>query len=567
MKVGLKAWGGFAAALLLGLVLAILATTPPAPRGADTPATEFSAARAMQTVTAISAKPRPNGSAYHAAVVSTLAARLGGMGLDVTIQRGPLGDYAQKRIAGWSGDPSPGQAANIVARLPGTDPAQPAVALMAHHDSVWGSPGAADDAAGVAAIVETVRALKAGGPLKRDVLVVLTDAEELGLDGARIFFTSDPQAARVGSIVNLEARGGGGIASMFQTAPGNGPAIALYARSVAHPSTSSLSAFLYSVLPNDTDLSVPFDQGFAGSAYNIAFIGRSGLYHSPLATPERLDRGSLQQMGEATLSLARTLADEPGLPARGSDAIFFDVFGLFTVHYAPWLGWVMLLLGAAGFAVGWLRTPDRRGVVAGVLRMTGFLVVTGAGLYLLNRLSGSPGEYYDRLAAIPKLMGMAGVAVIAAFVAVFASAAWHTGARIGAAIPLLALAMAGQVFAPTAAYFVVIPVMLAGLVEFVRARLAGAAARPFAVVVGGLVAGYMLSLGFQIMQGVGPTMPFAVALPAALAALVLLPLAHKLPRWREIAGLALLAAVAMALWVRIDPVAPTVAAYASDKPG
>ena len=47
-----------------------------------------------------------------------------------------------------------------------------------------GSPGASDDAAGVAAALEIVRAIQAGGQPLRDIIVLITDGEEAGLRGA-----------------------------------------------------------------------------------------------------------------------------------------------------------------------------------------------------------------------------------------------------------------------------------------------------------------------------------------------------------------------------------------------
>ena len=52
-------------------------------------------------------------------------------------------------------------ARNVVARLKGQGPAgKKALMLCAHYDSVADSPGAGDDASGVAAILESLRALK-----------------------------------------------------------------------------------------------------------------------------------------------------------------------------------------------------------------------------------------------------------------------------------------------------------------------------------------------------------------------------------------------------------------------
>jgi len=133
----------------------------------------------------------------------------------------------------WGGPADrPRMLTNVIAVLPGANPALPAVALIAHHDSVADSPGAADDGAGVAAILETVRAVTAGPRPARDLVVALTDGEEIGLDGARRFFAglpppADPIRDHIGALINLEARGGGGRATLFQTADDNGDAIAL----------------------------------------------------------------------------------------------------------------------------------------------------------------------------------------------------------------------------------------------------------------------------------------------------------------------------------------------------
>ena len=101
---------------------------------------------------------------------------------------------------------------NVVARLEGTNDGGKAFLLMAHYDSVSTAPGASDDGAGVASMLETLRALKAGPPLKNDVIFLFTDGEERGLLGARAFVDSHPWAEDVGVVLNLEARGNTGPA-------------------------------------------------------------------------------------------------------------------------------------------------------------------------------------------------------------------------------------------------------------------------------------------------------------------------------------------------------------------
>src|SRR5207249_5261569 len=96
---------------------------------------------------------------------------------------------------------------NIMARLPGREPGGSDVLLMAHYDGVEAGPAAADDGAGSAAILETLRALRAGPPLAHDVVALFTDGEEAGLLGAAAFVREHPWAKDVGIALNFEARG------------------------------------------------------------------------------------------------------------------------------------------------------------------------------------------------------------------------------------------------------------------------------------------------------------------------------------------------------------------------
>jgi hypothetical protein len=70
---------------------------------------------------------------------------------------------------------------NVVARKPG--PGRP-VLIGAHYDTVTGSPGADDNASGVAALLELARVL---GPMEpgNEIILAALDAEEIGSFGAR----------------------------------------------------------------------------------------------------------------------------------------------------------------------------------------------------------------------------------------------------------------------------------------------------------------------------------------------------------------------------------------------
>lgn len=94
------------------------------------------------------------------------------------------------------------QSQNIIGRLPGTDPAAGAVLVLAHWDHLGecGPPyapdricnGAADNASGVAMMLDLARRLKDGPPLARDVYFLATTAEEPGLLGIRAFVRRPP---------------------------------------------------------------------------------------------------------------------------------------------------------------------------------------------------------------------------------------------------------------------------------------------------------------------------------------------------------------------------------------
>nr|WP_295667809.1 M20/M25/M40 family metallo-hydrolase [Sphingomonas sp.] len=562
----MQRWWALMIALAGAILLAIVATTPPGALGADAPTAAFSATRAMIDDRVIGRAPHPTGSTEDAHVRDHLVRRLSEMGLEVTLVPGTMSPEAKKRLDGWRGSPAAAPPlTNILAILPGKDRSQPAVLLMAHHDSVWGSPGAADDGAGVASVLETVRALRAGTPPQRDLMVLFTDGEELGLEGAKSFFSADPHSAHVGVIVNAETRGGGGRATMFETGDRNGAMLQLFGENVRRPVGTSLSTFIYKKLPNSTDYTVAKKRGVPG--FNFAFIGRASQYHSPTATPEALDQGALQDMGRQVLDLTRALLDAPTLPGRAPDRVFFDAFGLFLVAYPGWVGWLMLVIGVTGYAsAAW-----RRATLAETVKSAGMtlavLVVAGLGLYLVNLVSEVRGEgnYYDRLAAIPRLEWQALAVCLAVFVALRRWMPSRNGAVAGAAVPLLLFGALAQVAAPTAAYIFLVPLMLGGLalaIERFAARSAGMVAT---VVVAMLGVGYMIGFGFFLLQAVGPGLPMVATIPLAISVVLLLPIVPVIERARAnwTTGILLLLALGIALWVRLDALAPSVAVYST----
>lgn len=559
----MKSLFGFLGALIAALVLAAVTIAPPEAEPDTAPDTAFSAERAMTDVRRIGQVPHPTGSRANAHVRADLLVRMRELGLQVTTQR------ADAVFDRWPGYAMAGSVENLIGVLPGSDRTAPAILLMSHYDSAVGSPGAADDAAGVAASLEAVRALIAqDAPRRRDLIVLITDGEEQGLLGAVAFFQQHPMRTRVGAVVNLETRGAAGRAFMFETGRMNGAMMGLYARAVREPSTTSLAAFLYSILPNDTDFSLPRDQDIPG--FNIAFIGEPFHYHSATATPANLNEASLQDLGAQALDLTGALLAAEALPGPRPNAVFSDIFGRFTLVYPGWAGWAVVLISGLLLAgLAWRSDPRREawrvagvGLAGGLALMIaagalghGLLLLTGASTdFVMNRpLLGRFGQF--EWALIATALGATLLVARLMFRGRPSLYRPHEAPALGLLIFGWLVGLALQIAAPEAAIIAQWPTLI-GALALLAARRLGVWAWPAATLLGVIGAGWMLALLHGVFLGVGATTPSA---PAALTSLALLPMAVMLAaaartRIALIAGVGALAvACAIGLWLRIAP--------------
>lgn len=307
----------------VALVLAVLHGRP-GPAGVDAPPTAFSAGRAMRTVAAIARAPHPSGSAAHAEVRAQLVRELTALGLSPQVQ---------SAFSIGTEHYTAGMAHNVVVRVPGTRPGK-ALLLAAHYDTAPVSPGAADDGASVAAIIEALRALRAGGAVRNDIIVLFSDGEEVNSLGAQAFAQAHPWARDVGLALNFEYRGSGGPMLLFETSPGNAPLIAGLG-ALSRVQANSLMYEVYRFLGNPTDMGAFRKAGMAG--LNFAAIEGAHRYHSEQDTPAALDQAALQQQGEAILALARRFGNADLAAPGGGDSVYFDVAGRLLVAYpATW---------------------------------------------------------------------------------------------------------------------------------------------------------------------------------------------------------------------------------------
>ena len=316
-----------AVGLLTLILLGLECNKPPRPVSATASPAEFSAERAMPRLLAFAQNPHFIGTAENGKVREYLIAELRALGLEPQVQTA-LGVFHSPRKL------STGIANNILVRIPGiaTDRAKrKAIMLTAHYDSVPHGPGAADDGASVAAILETLRALQNGPALENDLVCMLTDGEEVNLIGAEAFVAEHPWAQGIGLVFNFEYRGNRGPMMMYETSPGNGRLIEGFAQAVAQPVGTSLNYELYKRLTNDSDLTAFKAGGLQG--LNFAAIEGHPVYHTALDRPESLDQASLQHQGDIMLALVRYFGRRDLSSLQGSDRIYFDFPGLGLVHY------------------------------------------------------------------------------------------------------------------------------------------------------------------------------------------------------------------------------------------
>ncbi|HSM36493.1 MAG TPA: M28 family peptidase [Longimicrobiales bacterium] len=354
------------------VVVAFLSSTSriaPPPAAANAPAAEFSAARARAHLERIARRAHPPGSPEHAAVRAYLLDELADLGLEPEVQ-------TATSVTGRGSFARAATVRNVVARAAGSSPGD-AVLLTAHYDGRGIATAAGDDGVGVSVILEAVRALRAGPAPRNDVIVLFTDAEELGLLGARAFVDEHPWLDDVALVVSVEMRGGGGPALMFETGPDNGWVISTFADAVSRPAANALSYEIYQRLPNDTDFT-PFR--VAGKqGLNFAAIGRAAVYHQAYDTPANVSDRTLQHHGDQVLAVLRSFGAADLGAVNAPDVSYVTVPFLGMLVYGRLWVWLFgaLTLGAWLLAAWWARKGGGR--IAGLAAGLGGAVATLAG--------------------------------------------------------------------------------------------------------------------------------------------------------------------------------------------
>ena len=542
-------------AALLGLVagLSVLILPSPAPTTADP--TEFSAERAMTSINRLADEPHSVlRREAHDRARDDVIGMFTDLGYTPTVHSDPmfdLSDPADKETFDMLSTEQ--QAAvkdatadTIVVDVPGKS--ERTMALMAHYDSATveadenghqqitdgTSLGAADDGYGVAAIVETLRALKAEGRQPENSLkIVITDAEEIGLVGAR----NEMQHHRadyenVDLVLNLEARGTSGPAFMFETSPNNSAVAGYFLSHVKQPVSSSLLPSLYARMPNGTDMNVLIPKGF--TVLNIAAIGEAEHYHHATDAPRYVDHSTLQHYGDQVLGLTRAWAFDgqaPTLTADG-DLHFFQLWRGMTVRYPAAVGTglgclaVIAAIGAVAVRARSLRWKRVLGSVWGLTWRAAFASAV-AGLVQLGAMAMKWAPE-SGLGPNPLLVGMfAGGTLIGVGLTVhFVVQRWKEGLgqeAVAAVLLLLAaVCIPLMVLVSGAAYVLVLPTLALALTALAPRRVRPVVGALVAFVIVAILAPAVLLIHEMLsLSAVWVTVFFAIV-PVAPLALVLL---------------------------------------------
>ena len=338
--------------------------------------TEFSLEKALNHLKKITQESHYVGSKEHKNVQNYLVSELQKMGFETEIQ---IQTAINKK---WFAATT---AENIIAKLKGTG-SEKALLLLTHYDSnPHSSLGASDAGSGVVTILEGLRAFLAKNETpKNDLIILISDAEELGLLGAQAFVDKHPWTKDIGLVLNFEARGSGGPSYMLMETNGKNSKLLseFLAAKPNFPAANSLMYSIYKKLPNDTDLTI-FREVANINGFNFAFIGDHFDYHTAQDSYERLDKESLLHQADYFTSSLNYFSNSDLTNLTSEEDFVFVNFPIIKLATYPF-SWVLpmiilctvlfLILLFFGFS---LNKIDIKGALKGFIPFVVSLVLCG----------------------------------------------------------------------------------------------------------------------------------------------------------------------------------------------
>ena len=199
------------------------------------------------------------------------------------------------------------ESGNVIAEVPGTDPAAGIVLIGGHLDSWDLATGAIDDASGVAITAAAAkRIMDSGKRQRRTIRVVWFGAEEVGGFGGRDYAAKHGKERHV---VAAESDFGADKVWRFETA------LPDTAKAIGDRLTSALAP-LGIVRGNGTagdgaDIGPIVAQGVAGVDLNQSGLDYFDVHHTPDDTLDRIDPEKLRQNVAAWTAMLAIVADAP----------------------------------------------------------------------------------------------------------------------------------------------------------------------------------------------------------------------------------------------------------------
>ena len=228
---------------------------------------------------------------------------------------------------------------------------------------------------------------------KNDIVILFSDAEEVGLNGAALFVTEHQWAKDIGLVINFEARGTAGPSYMLmEVNQGNANMVDGFTEANPRfPVSNSLMYSIYKMLPNDTDLTIFRERGQV-QGFNFAFIDDHFNYHTAQDDVQHLSKKTLKHQGTYLMPLLNYFsnADLKTLDAV-EDKVYFNTPVAFMSYPFSWnipLVAIALLLFLGLCFVGFgKRILNGREIIKGFLLFFGALFLAGVIMFLGWRIT------------------------------------------------------------------------------------------------------------------------------------------------------------------------------------
>lgn len=515
--------------LTVVLTMALLrATQGPPPKDASAPANEFSAARAMNVLRGllVDGVPHPIGSEPNRRVRARIETQFRSLGYDTSVQR---------RFACNAGGAC-GMVENIIARAPGTATGE-TLLLLAHYDSVGAGPGASDDGVGVAAMLETARAIR-NERFANPIVFLITDGEEAGLLGAEAFVADEALSRDIAAVINVEVRGTYGASNMFETSRGNRWLIRHFANAAERPMASSLFYSIYNLLPNDTDVTVFKRAGKA--ALNFGAVRGVNWYHTPLDDLAHADARTLQHHGDNVLATLRVLGNADLAARSSTDATYFDVLAFFILWWPQEWTLPLAIVSLLVLVIAARKTPPRE-MTFGVLATFAALLFAALGGYVvaaLARIKSDGINFVAHTATPVAAMWLTGIAAALLGFALFQRRAEARPMLYGAAIVWHTIGIALALTIPGAAFLFIVPALAVAICALARAN-----ETITATVASTIAAILFFPLGVMLYDALGGRLMMAIAVLIGASSTLFAPLFASARNGFAVAALAIVCAI------------------------